>query len=64
MLIIMNECMLSIDIQNKPEFIYYENLYQISMFSSISALIDSQSAKALVCCRMYVLCAMYTLLNS
>ena len=60
MLIIMNECMLSIDIQNKPEFIYYENLFQISMFSSISALIDSQSAKALVC-RMYVLCAMYTL---
>ena len=52
--------MLSIDIQNKPEFIYYENLFQISMFSSISALIDSQSAKALVC-RMYVLCAMYTL---
>ena len=61
MLIIMNECMLSIDIQNKPEFIYYdENLFQISMFSSISALIDSQSAKALVC-RVYVLCAMYTL---
>ena len=60
MLIIMNECMLSIDIQNKPEFIYYENLFQISMFSSISALIDSQSAKALLC-RMYVQCAMYTL---
>ena len=56
----MNECMLSIDIQNKPEFIYYENLFQISMFSSISALIDSQSAKALVS-RMYLLCAMYTL---
>ena len=60
MLIIMNVGMLSIDIKNKPEFIYYENLYQISMFSSISALIDSQSAKALLC-RMYVQCAMYTL---